>query len=230
MCLQVPRAALKRRLRRVTAEQGADMSRYFFDFDDGKDDYVDAIGTELTDPESVPGEATAFLASVFRDAAHDARDRILQVSVRNDSGSIVLTTTLSLQSQWGEASQPARAAGNRPVVLIVDNEFLSRMTAAEMISDRGFEIVEAENAELAIAVLEARRDVKVVFTDIRLSGSMDGLKLANHVNRRWPSIKIIATSGHPKVSDDLPDGGVFLPKPYTADRVAAVIRECIGAA
>lgn len=205
------------------------MSRYFFDLDDGKADYVDTIGTELTDPRVVPREAAAFVASVFRDAAHDARDRVIQFSVRDDSGRVVFRTTLSLQSQWGEAGRATGdATARRPVVLIVEDEFLSRMSAAEMISDRGFEIIEVENAERALAVLETRRDVKVVFTDIRLSGSIDGLKLVRQVNRRWPSIKIIATSGHPKVSG-LPDGGVFLPKPYTAERVAAALRECIGA-
>jgi CheY-like chemotaxis protein len=207
-----------------------EMPRYFFDFDDGKADYVDAIGTELADPKSVPGEAAAFVASVFRDAAHDARDRVLQVSVRNDAGRVVFTTTLSLQSQWEETCHPVVAAKTRrPVVLIVEHEFLSRMSAAEMISDRGFEVVEVENAELAIAVLETRGDVDVVFTDVRLPGSIDGIKLARYVRGKWPPIKVIATSAHSDLSEsDLPDGSVFLPKPYTSNHIAAVLRDCTG--
>src|SRR5476649_1106208 len=70
------------------------------------------------------------------------------------------------------------AESKRPVVLIVEDEFLLRMHAAEMIEAAGFEAVEASNADEAIDVLESRRDITVVFTDIQMPGSMDGLKLA----------------------------------------------------
>jgi hypothetical protein len=111
MRLRVWRAALKRRPDDDTPLEWKEMPRYFFDFDDGKTDYVDTIGNELADPKSVAAEAAAFVASVFRDAAHDARDRVLQVSVRNDAGRVVFTTTLSLQSQWEEAGHPAGPPG-----------------------------------------------------------------------------------------------------------------------
>ena len=82
----------------------------------------------------------------------------------------------------------------------------------------------------ALAILETRPDIQVVFTDIKMPGEMDGLKFARYVRRRWPPIKIIATSGHLTIRDgDLPDGGVFLPKPYTFDNITTVIRECTGA-
>ena len=84
----------------------------------------------------------------------------------------------------------------RPVVLIVEDEFLLRMDAADMIAAAGFEVIEAANADEAIEILEARPDITVVFTDIQMPGSMDGLKLARAVRGRWPPIKIIATSGH----------------------------------
>ena len=104
----------------------------------------------------------------------------------------------------------------RPVVLIVEDEFLLRMDAADMIAAAGFEVVEAGNADQAIEMLEARRDITVVFTDIQMPGSMDGLKLARAVRGRWPPIKIVATSGHVNVGEtDLPEGGRFLPKPYS---------------
>jgi CheY-like chemotaxis protein len=99
-----------------------------------------------------------------------------------------------------------------------------------MISEGGFDVVEAENADKAIAILRKRPDVQVVLTDIRLPGEMDGLKFARYVRRKWPPIKIIATSGHIVVDEgDLPDGGIFLPKPYTFDKITTVIRECTGA-
>src|SRR5579859_5826237 len=99
------------------------------------------------------------------------------------------------------------AATKGPVVLIVEDEFLLRMDAIEMIAAAGFEVAEAANADRAIAILESRRDISVVFTDIQMPGSMDGLKLARAVRGRWPPIKILATSGHAGVGEpDLPDG------------------------
>ena len=114
----------------------------------------------------------------------------------------------------------------RPVVLIVEDEFLLRMDAADAISAAGFEVVEAANADEAIAILEARRDITVVFTDIQMPGSMDGLKLARAVRGRWPPIKIVATSGHVHVTEaDLPEGGRFLRKPYSPVQVMALLRQ-----
>jgi CheY-like chemotaxis protein len=116
----------------------------------------------------------------------------------------------------------------RPVVLIVEDEFLLRMDAVDMIAAAGFEVVEAANADQAIDILEARRDITVVFTDIQMPGSMDGLRLAQAVRGRWPPIKIVATSGHLDVSEtDLPEGGRFLPKPYSPVQVAGVLRELV---
>jgi CheY-like chemotaxis protein len=114
----------------------------------------------------------------------------------------------------------------RPVVLIVEDEFLLRMDAVDMIVAAGFEVVEAGDADEAIEILESRRDITVVFTDIQMPGSMDGLKLARAVRGRWPPIKIVATSGHVGVGKtDLPEGGRFLPKPYSPIQVTVVLRE-----
>jgi CheY-like chemotaxis protein len=121
------------------------------------------------------------------------------------------------------------SASKRPVVLIVEDEFLLRMNAVDMIAGAGFEVIEATNADQAIEVLEARRDITVVFTDIQMPGSMDGLKLARAVRGRWPPIKIVATSGHLDVGEtDLPEGGRFLPKPYSPVQLEGVLRELMG--
>jgi CheY-like chemotaxis protein len=118
------------------------------------------------------------------------------------------------------------SASSRPVVLIVEDELLLRMDAVDMIAAAGFEVVEARDADQAIEILEARLDITVVFTDIQMPGSMDGLKLAQAVRGRWPPIKIVATSGRVHVSEtDLPEGGRFLPKPYNPGQVAGVLRE-----
>lgn len=118
------------------------------------------------------------------------------------------------------------SASNRPVVLIVEDELLLRMDAADMVKAAGFEVVEAANADEAIEILEHRFDITVVFTDIQMPGSMDGLKLARAVKGRWPPIKIVATSGQLQVGEnDLPEGGRFLPKPYSPTQVTGVLRE-----
>src|SRR3954449_9039671 len=117
----------------------------------------------------------------------------------------------------------------RPVVLVVEDELLLRMNAADMIAAAGFEVIEAANADEAIAILENRRDITVVFTDIQMPGSMDGLKLARAVRGRWPPIKIVATSGQVNITDaDLPEGGRFLAKPYSSFQIASLLRELIA--
>ena len=122
-----------------------------------------------------------------------------------------------------------QSASQRPVVLLVEDEWLLRMDAVEMIRSAGFDVVEAENADDAIEILEVRRDITLVFTDIQMPGSMDGLKLARAVRGRWPPIKIVATSGLVDVGEkDLPEGGRFLAKPYRPEQLADVLRELIG--
>ena len=118
-----------------------------------------------------------------------------------------------------------------PAILIVEDEFLWRMDSAEVIENAGFEVIQAANADEAIAILTERPNIHVVFTDIQMPGSMDGLKLARFVRDRWPPIKILATSGLVRVKDDeLPAGSVFLPKPYRGAEVVATLRKLTSAA
>jgi CheY-like chemotaxis protein len=117
----------------------------------------------------------------------------------------------------------------RPVVLIVEDDALVRASAVEWAEEAGFEAVEAANADEAIAVLENRSDVRVVFTDVGLPGSMDGLKLAHAVRNRWPPIKLIVTSGQVlPATKDLPEGGRFVRKPYGPPQIADTLRSLIA--
>ena len=121
------------------------------------------------------------------------------------------------------------AVPRRPVVLVVEDEFFLRINAVLMIEDAGFDVLEAVDADQAIEILEVRPDIHVIFTDLEMPGSMDGLKLAHAVRGRWPPIKIIATSGHVNVrSDDLPEGGRFLPKPYRPEEIVGTLRELVA--
>jgi CheY-like chemotaxis protein len=123
----------------------------------------------------------------------------------------------------------AQPGKKRPVVLIVEDEFLIRMDALDMVRAAGFDVVEAENADEAILILERRFDITVVFTDVQMPGSMDGLKLAAAIRGRWPPIRIVATSGLRNVGkEDLPSGSRFLSKPYSAAQITGALRELTG--
>ena len=120
------------------------------------------------------------------------------------------------------------SASKRPVVLVVEDEILVRMDTIDAIEAAGFEVIDASDADEAIAILERRSDIRLIFTDIQMPGSMDGLKLAHFVKSRWPPIKIIATSGYAKVTEkDLPEGARFLPKPYVVAEIASAIDQLI---
>jgi two-component system, response regulator PdtaR len=93
-------------------------------------------------------------------------------------------------------------------VLVVEDDFLSRLHAVSLVQDAGYIAVEASDADEAITILEARKDIRIVFTDIDMPGSMDGLKLAHAIRERWPPIELILTSGHFDIrEDELPDRG-----------------------
>ena len=112
-----------------------------------------------------------------------------------------------------------------PAVLIVEDEPLVRLCAAQTVEDAGYEVIEAESADEAIAILESRRDIRVIFTDIHMPGSMDGLKLAHAVRHRWPPIKIIVTSGRETIApQDLPEGGRVFAKPYDPAKIRDTLR------
>jgi CheY-like chemotaxis protein len=118
---------------------------------------------------------------------------------------------------------------DRPVkVLVVEDEALLLFTIADDLRDAGFEVLEASNADEAIRLLGLHADIRLLFTDIDMPGSMDGLRLGAVVRDRWPPVRIIVTSGkvHPGI-ERLPDG-VFLPKPYTPAAVLAAMSDLLG--
>ena len=114
-------------------------------------------------------------------------------------------------------------------VLIVEDEVLLRAEAVEFIAESGFTVYEASNADEAIALLELHDDIRVVFTDIHMPGSIDGLKLAHYIRGRWPPIKPIITSGRARPrTEDMPVGSGFFGKPYQLKEVANSLRVMTG--
>ncbi len=114
-----------------------------------------------------------------------------------------------------------------PVVLVVDDEPLVRMTAADELDEAGFQILEAANAEEALGVLEERaNEVQVLFTDVNMPGSMGGVALAVQVHQRWPHVLLLISSGYAQLHPaEIPDHGHFVPKPYIGATLVRHITE-----
>lgn len=83
------------------------------------------------------------------------------------------------------------------------------------------------SAHEAIEVLESRSDTRIIFTDVNMPSTMDGLTLVRLARDSWRPIKIIVTSGRSDKLAELPTGGRFLAKPYTAEQVQSVVRAVI---
>ncbi len=110
------------------------------------------------------------------------------------------------------------------LVLIVDDEPLIRFIAGDALEEAGFQVVEAANAEEAMSVLKSHDNVGILFTDVNMPGPLNGLELAELVNRRWPTIKLVITSGR-ALERAVPDTGRFLAKPYDLGLMADLIAE-----
>jgi CheY-like chemotaxis protein len=110
----------------------------------------------------------------------------------------------------------------------VEDDEVLRMCAANVVADAGFTAIEAANADEAVAILESRSDIALLFTDIQMPGSMDGLKLAQTVHDRWPAIKIILVSGRAELSQhERPVNSRFLQKPFTMKQMIEGLQDMI---
>jgi two-component sensor histidine kinase/FixJ family two-component response regulator len=117
-----------------------------------------------------------------------------------------------------------------PIVLVVEDDMVLRMRAVDVVEDAGFTPLEAVNADEAIAILESRPDISLLYTDVQMPGSMDGLKLAHAVHGRWPHIKIILVSGQVAITDDeKPRNSRFFGKPISMKQIVSELHEMIGA-
>lgn len=111
-------------------------------------------------------------------------------------------------------------------ILIVEDEPLLRMFNADVLSEAGFEVLEACDAHEALRLLETNRHIDVVFTDVEMPGQVDGFALAATIETRWPAIGVVITSGRrlPPNSFEAP-ARCFVPKPFKASQLV----ESIGA-
>jgi|ERR1700722_18386988 CheY-like chemotaxis protein len=116
------------------------------------------------------------------------------------------------------------------IVVVVEDEFLIRELAVDVLTEAGFRVIEACHAEQALSILERQAEgVCVLFTDIDMPGHMDGLQLAHHAHHHWPWICLLVASGlAAPTKGDLPPGSRFLPKPYDPVHAIKHIQELVG--
>lgn len=109
----------------------------------------------------------------------------------------------------------------KAIVLVVEDNPIILMGAVELVSSAGHEALHACDADGAIRILESRDDIDLVFTDVQMPGTMDGLKLSHYIRERWPPVKILLASGNAILEENsLPEGSRFLPKPYDPHSIA----------
>lgn len=112
------------------------------------------------------------------------------------------------------------------LVLVVEDEMLVRMNTVEMVEEAGYAALEAANADEALAILDRRSDIQIVFTDINMPGSMNGIELAGAIAENWPGIRVGLTSGRFILRDeDLPENDRFILKPFDTGQIANVLRD-----
>ncbi|MBY5458933.1 response regulator [Rhizobium beringeri] len=103
----------------------------------------------------------------------------------------------------------------KAVVLVVEDSTIIRMSAVDLVFSAGYEALEACDADEAIRILESRNDIDLVFTDVQMPGTMDGIKLSHYIRDRWPPVRLIVASGEAILEEsNLPTGSRFFSKPY----------------
>lgn len=113
---------------------------------------------------------------------------------------------------------------------MVEDEPLLLMMGVEALTDAGFEVAEAWNADEAVRLLESEAgSIQAMLTDVNMPGTLDGLQLAELVSHRWPHIGLVVTSGHMLMRDEhVPDSGLFLPKPYRINAMLDCLNRAVG--
>ena len=111
-----------------------------------------------------------------------------------------------------------------PSILVVDDDFLVRIHITDILEDAGFEVVEADDAAGAMALLQQNSDIQLVCTDVDMPGELDGIDLVLHMRARHPEVRAIVISGHAKNGARAPDVP-FLTKPLVSSRLLELVRK-----
>ena len=121
-------------------------------------------------------------------------------------------------------------SADHPTILVAEDDVLLRLHATDLLEENGYTVLEANSAEEALKVMETRKDVRLLFTDIQMPPGIDGLELARQVHRRWPKVLLVITSGQMQPTKaEIADDGQFIRKPYRAQellgKIDAVLKE-----
>jgi len=116
-----------------------------------------------------------------------------------------------------------------PLVMVVDDEVLIRIVAVDMLRDAGFRVVEACSADEAITLLATGVAYDLIFTDINMPGSVDGIGLVAYVKQRYPVVPVVVTSGGVALNE-LSEAGAdaIIPKPYSEIALTRTIGRVLG--
>jgi len=116
-----------------------------------------------------------------------------------------------------------------PRILVVEDEFLIRMTLSEVLADEGFEVLEAGSAEEALSVLNTTPSVALLLTDVQLPGGTDGAALARQARARTATLPVVFMSGRPDTAPE-PNTAArnyFIAKPYRLSDICALVRRVV---
>jgi two-component system, response regulator PdtaR len=111
-----------------------------------------------------------------------------------------------------------------PVLLVVEDEVLIRLSVCDFLRNAGFTVIEAGSADEALAVLKTRGDITLVITDIHMSGVMEGLDLIREIRKSYPAIKVITASAYRNTEPV----EATVRKPYSLESLLAVIKTVLG--
>jgi len=162
--------------------------------------------------------------------------RFLQIS---GSGSATRGTNQAMKRfSWETISSamiPETAPGlsqpglSPPTILLVEDDELQRMIVTDLLRERGLTVIEAANAAAALKHLEIDPNIRMIMTDIQLTGEIDGLDLLRFIAARFPAIAMLVTSGHitPHFAE-LPPKARFLPKPIEPEEIISQVEELLG--
>ncbi|NBJ11048.1 response regulator [Microvirga arsenatis] len=126
--------------------------------------------------------------------------------------------------------KPHRRIVKQPVVLLVEDEPLVRLTQVDILREAEFWVVEAQDADEAFELLKSRPEIDAVLTDVNMPGSINGFEFARLVRQGWPEVGVLVISGKTGPGPgDLPPNAAFLHKPVRPDDLIAALQNVMSA-
>jgi CheY-like chemotaxis protein len=130
-----------------------------------------------------------------------------------------------------QTAEPLVKFAVRPVILVVEDEFLVRILEVDILRDAGFRVAEAQDADEAFEMLRRRPEIVAVLTDVDMPGSLSGFEFARLVKQGWPEVGVLTISGKARpIPGDLPEGVAFVQKPFRPQALLEQVRDLVAQA